>query len=141
MTLAKNPAAKPAGRRGHGGTRGSAFHFPGLNPAHSRSISVPVRPLIPTVLLLLFAPVLLSAQDNIPLPDKKGSAPLPQKRELPPAAQPAADMPRVQMAPTAPVFPKRPTVAPSINFKPKGAGNESSVQGGQFHVYGAMPSR
>lgn len=98
-----------------------------------------MRPLFPTVLLLFSAPALLPAQDNIPLPSKRETAPpLPGKRELPPLEEASPGLPRMQMAPTAPAFPTRPTLAPRIHLNPKTAVNESSVQGGQFRVYGRI---
>jgi hypothetical protein len=95
-----------------------------------------VRPLFPTVLLLISAPV-LPAQDNIPLPERKELPALPERPEPLPAPT-STGLPKVQMAPTAPTFPKRPTVAPRVHLSSKNATGESSVQGGQFHVYGKV---
>lgn len=99
-----------------------------------------MRPLFPTVFLLLSAPV-LPAQDNIPLPDKaEPLPPLPAKRELEPVppGPPEPGLPKVQMAPTAPSFPKTPTDAPRVRLSQKTVSGESSVQGGQFRVYGKV---
>lgn len=88
------------------------------------------------VSLLLLAALVSPAQKGIPLPQKEEPAPLPDNLEPPPATAPG--LPKVQVAPTAPAFPAKPTQAPRVRMSAKKEVGESSVQGGQFHVYGKV---
>ncbi len=86
-----------------------------------------------TVLLFLAA-LPAAAQKEIPLP---GGDPLPLP-ELEPEPKPVPGLPRVQMAPTAPAFPRQVTPAPRVRMTPGAGPEESSVIGGQFHVFGKV---
>ena len=87
--------------------------------------------------MILLAALPLAAQDNIPLPQGE-PPPLPNHEPEPLKPLPGPGLPRVQMAPTAPPFPGKTTPAPRVKMNPGNGAGESSVQGGQFRVYGKV---
>lgn len=96
-------------------------HFPGVRPFRA-------------VVLILLSALWLTAQENVPLPTKKEPPPA----ERPAPAESVPGLPKVKVAPAAPQFPSRPMPVPRVRLTPKPAVGESSVHGGQFHVYGPI---